>query len=156
MPSTKEEDILKSIGLRSSHSSHEEEKEANEVLLGILGVLVDRKKLKLEQIGSAARAVKKVRTAASSSEKVGGEIEGSTPAPKSCYATDDETNAPMVKSREPIRDDRSSKSMGTERDKKGNDKKYLSRHIALMFHYDGSSYSGLAENMKSPTENSVE
>jgi len=30
------------------------------------------------------------------------------------------------------------------------------RHVALLWHYDGSTYSGLAENMDQPTDNSVE
>ena len=33
---------------------------------------------------------------------------------------------------------------------------YMTRHIALRFHYDGSTYNGLAQNINSPTDNSVE
>ena len=33
---------------------------------------------------------------------------------------------------------------------------YMTRHIALRFHYDGSTYNGLAQNVNSPQDNSVE
>jgi tRNA pseudouridine38/39 synthase len=33
---------------------------------------------------------------------------------------------------------------------------YMTRHIALRFHYDGSTYSGLAQNVNTPHDNSVE
>ena len=37
-----------------------------------------------------------------------------------------------------------------------NQNRHLTRHIALRFHYDGSTYTGLAENVNSPTDQSVE
>lgn len=36
------------------------------------------------------------------------------------------------------------------------DSKYMTRHIALRFHYDGANYNGLAQNVNSPLDNSVE
>jgi Pseudouridylate synthase len=40
--------------------------------------------------------------------------------------------------------------------KQVNNSRYMTRHIALRFHYDGSTYSGLAQNVNSPQDNSVE
>ncbi len=34
--------------------------------------------------------------------------------------------------------------------------RYLTRHIALRFHYDGATYNGLAQNVNAPDDNSVE
>lgn len=36
------------------------------------------------------------------------------------------------------------------------DSKYMKRHISLRFHYDGANYNGLAQNVNSPLDNSVE
>lgn len=40
--------------------------------------------------------------------------------------------------------------------KGSNINRYMTRHIALRFHYDGATYNGLAQNVNSPTDNSVE
>jgi len=37
-----------------------------------------------------------------------------------------------------------------------NSDRYMTRNIALRFHYDGATYNGLAQNVNSPTDNSVE
>lgn len=37
-----------------------------------------------------------------------------------------------------------------------NANRYMTRHIALKFHYDGATYNGLAENINTPSDNSVE
>ena len=34
--------------------------------------------------------------------------------------------------------------------------RYMTRHIALRFHYDGATYNGLAQNVNSPIDNTVE
>ncbi len=39
---------------------------------------------------------------------------------------------------------------------KTNLNRYMTRHIALRFHYDGATYNGLAQNVNTPTDNSVE
>lgn len=54
-------------------------------------------------------------------------------------------------------------SMKNEKKRKKQERKqnkerveYMTRHVAFRFHYDGSTYNGLAENRNSPNDNSVE
>ena len=48
------------------------------------------------------------------------------------------------------------KKKNKSNDKTNNTNRYMTRHIALRFHYDGATYNGLAQNVNTPTDNSVE
>mmetsp|Transcript_7260 Transcript_7260/g.10350 ORF Transcript_7260/g.10350 Transcript_7260/m.10350 type:complete len:589 (-) Transcript_7260:65-1831(-) len=47
-------------------------------------------------------------------------------------------------------------SSGIQKNTKGVNDRYMTRHIALRFHYDGATYNGLAQNVNVPDDNSVE
>jgi tRNA pseudouridine38/39 synthase len=50
----------------------------------------------------------------------------------------------------------SSKANPPTRVDKDHESKYMTRHVSLRFHYDGANFNGLAQNVNSPLDNSVE